>query len=318
MYDTECISSIYERITRTILATLILYYCIKKVMASTVYFITIIAMLHVITYQSTVQAETSLDIDYTVVDTTIRPTSTLCIYYPSAAETEINDPEMKETVIQLLTTKGWDSGSVYMNTYTDLASYSKDPSLQCDYNIVLVQYAQNTELDISEIAQVLMFNWQCSPMDITLYYYQQISEANKWIAMGDDCTIKVCPLNKQTLGIGCVVTNDTTFETITQNEKMAILDVVDNVNHKISYTTTSCTMQNCIRKGLRENVAIIQVGGPEVIDSSSDPMTNPQMLRSSRINWKKWWQVFYTIVDYINTIINTMSSRSSSNSVIPR
>nr|WMZ16890.1 outer capsid glycoprotein [Rotavirus A] len=239
-------------------------------------------------------------------------TSTLCLYYPTEARTEINDNEWTNTLSQLFLAKGWPTGSVYFKEYDDIATFSVDPQLYCDYNIVLMRYNSSLELDMSELADLILNEWLCNPMDITLYYYQQTDEANKWIAMGQSCTIKVCPLNTQTLGIGCQTTNTGTFEEVATNEKLVITDVVDGVNHKLDVTTTTCTIRNCKKLGPRENVAVIQVGGADILDITSDPTTAPQTERMMRVNWKKWWQVFYTIVDYVNQIVQAMSKRSRS------
>nr|QGX01801.1 VP7 [Rotavirus A] len=238
--------------------------------------------------------------------------STLCLYYPAEARMQINDNEWKDTLSQLFLTKGWPTGSVYFNEYTDVLEFSVDPKLYCDYNVVLIKFVAGQELDISELADLILNEWLCNPMDITLYYYQQTGEANKWISMGSSCTIKVCPLNTQTLGVGCQTTNTSTFETVAENEKLAIVDVVDGVNHKLDVTATTCTIRNCNKLGPRENVAIIQVGGSDVLDITADPTTSPQTERMMRVNWKRWWQVFYTVVDYINQIVQVMSKRSRS------
>ncbi|AHZ32538.1 capsid glycoprotein VP7 [Rotavirus A] len=239
-------------------------------------------------------------------------TSTLCLYYPTEAATEINDNSWKDTLSQLFLIKGWPTGSIYFKDYTDIASFSVNPQLYCDYNLVLMKYDATLQLDMSELADLLLNEWLCNPMDITLYYYQQTDEANKWISMGSSCTIKVCPLNTQTLGIGCLTTDTNTFEEVATAEKLVITDVVDGVNHKLNVTTNTCTIRNCKKLGPRENVAVIQVGGPDVIDITADPTTMPQTERMMRVNWKKWWQVFYTIVDYVNQIVQAMSKRSRS------
>nr|QGX01816.1 VP7 [Rotavirus A] len=239
-------------------------------------------------------------------------TSTLCLYYPAEAAREINDNSWKDTLSQLFLTKGWPTGSVYFKDYTDIASFSVDPQLYCDYNLVIMKYDAGLQLDMSELADLILNEWLCNPMDITLYYYQQTDEANKWISMGSSCTIKVCPLNTQTLGIGCLTTDTNTFEEVATAEKLAITDVVDGVNHKLSVTTNTCTIRNCKKLGPRENVAVIQVGGSDILDITADPTTAPQTERMMRVNWKKWWQVFYTIVDYVNQIVQTMSKRSRS------
>nr|AGO66889.1 outer capsid protein VP7 [Human rotavirus A]AGO66890.1 outer capsid protein VP7 [Human rotavirus A]AGO66891.1 outer capsid protein VP7 [Human rotavirus A] len=239
-------------------------------------------------------------------------TSTLCLYYPTEAATEINDNSWKDTLSQLFLIKGWPTGSIYFKDYTDIASFSVDPQLYCDYNLVLMKYDATLQLDMSELADLLLNEWLCNPMDITLYYYQQTDEANKWISMGSSCTIKVCPLNTQTLGIGCLTTDTNTFEEVATAEKLVITDVVDGVNHKLNVTTNTCTIRNCKKLGPRENVAVIQVGGPDVLDITADPTTMPQTERMMRVNWKKWWQVFYTIIDYVNQIVQAMSKRSRS------
>nr|ABI84124.1 outer capsid protein VP7 [Rotavirus G3]ABP01680.1 outer capsid protein VP7 [Rotavirus G3] len=239
-------------------------------------------------------------------------TSTLCLYYPTEAATEINDNSWKDTLSQLFLIKGWPTGSIYFKDYTDIASFSVDPQLYCDYNLVLMKYDATLQLDMSELADLLLNEWLCNPMDNTLYYYQQTDEANKWISMGSSCTIKVCPLNTQTLGIGCLTTDTNTFEEVATAEKLVITDVVDGVNHKLNVTTNTCTIRNCKKLGPRENVAVIQVGGPDVLDITADPTTMPQTERMMRVNWKKWWQVFYTIVDYVNQIVQAMSKRSRS------
>nr|WBV74422.1 VP7 [Rotavirus A type 3] len=253
--------------------------------------------------------------DQTLQNSTLEEThltSTLCLYYPTEAKTQINDNEWTTTLSQLFITKGWPSGSVYFKEYTDIGTFSINPELYCDYNIVLVKYDSNMELDMSELADLILNEWLCNPMDITLYYYQQTDEANKWIAMGQSCTVKVCPLNTQTLGIGCQTTNPATFEEIATTEKLAIVDVVDNVNHKLDITTATCTIRNCKKLRPRENVAVLQVGGADILDITADPTDKPQTERMMRVNWKKWWQVFYTVVDYINQIVQAMSKRSRS------
>nr|AWQ35918.1 VP7 [Rotavirus A] len=239
-------------------------------------------------------------------------TSTLCLYYPIEAATEINDNSWKDTLSQLFLIKGWPTGSIYFKDYTDIASFSVDPQLYCDYNLVLMKYDATLQLDMSELADLLLNEWLCNPMDITLYYYQQTDEANKWISMGSSCTIKVCPLNTQTLGIGCLTTDTNTFEEVATDEKLVITDVVDGVNHKLNVTTNTCTIRNCKKLGPRENVAVIQVGGSDVLDITADPTTMPQTERMMRVIWKKSWQVFYTIVDYVNQIVQAMSKRSRS------
>nr|QAY29562.1 VP7 [Rotavirus A] len=237
-------------------------------------------------------------------------TSTLCLYYPNEASNEHKDTEWKDTLSQLFLTKGWPTGSVYFNEYAEIVEFSIDPKIYCDYNVVLVRFASRLELDISELADLILNEWLCNPMDITLYYYQQTDEANKWISMGHSCTVKVCPLNTQTLGIGCSTTDTKTFEEVAISEKLAIVDVVDGVNHKLDITTNTCTIRNCKNLGPRENVAIIQVGGSDILAITADPTTSPQTERMMRVNWKKWWQVFYTVVDYINQIVQVMSKRS--------
>nr|BAA23285.1 VP7 [Rotavirus G3] len=238
--------------------------------------------------------------------------STLCWYYPTEAATEINDNSWHDTLSQLFLTKGWPTGSIYFKDYVDIASFSVDPQLYCDYNLVLMKYDAALQLDMSELADLILNEWLCNPMDITLYYYQQTDEANKWISMGSSCTIKVCPLNARTLGIGCLTTDTNTFEEVATAEKLVVTDVVDGVNPKLNVTPNPCTIRNCKKLGPRENEAVLPVGGSDILDLTADPTTAPQTERMMRVNWKKWWQVFYTIVDYVNQIVQAMSKRSRS------
>jgi len=239
-------------------------------------------------------------------------TSTLCLYYPNTADVGMDDANWKETVAQLFVTKGWPSTSVYFNDYNTLDQFSINPQFYCDYNIVIVEYTTNNLMDINEIVNLILYNWECNPMDINLYYYAQTSNDNKWIASGNNCTVSVCPLNTQTLGIGCSTTDNATFEQIALSEKLVIMDVVDDVNYKIALNQQTCTIKNCNKKDERLNVAVLQVGGPDFIDLSEDPVTVSKDPRVLRIQWKKWWQVFYTIVDYINNLVNVMFARSRS------
>nr|AUV48519.1 VP7 [Human rotavirus A] len=239
-------------------------------------------------------------------------TSTLCSYYPTEASTQITDGEWKDSLSQMFLTKGWPTGSVYPKEYSSIVDLSVDPQSYCDYNLVLMKPDQSLELDPSELAPSILNEWLCTPMDTTSYYYQQSGESNKWISMGPSCPVNLSPLNTQTLGIGCQTTPADSFQMVAENEKLAIVDVVDGINHKPNLTPTTCTIRNCKKLGPRENVAAIQVGGSNILDITADPTTNPQTPRMMRVNWKKWWQVFYIIVDYINQIVQVMSKRSRS------
>nr|AWQ35958.1 VP7 [Rotavirus A] len=239
-------------------------------------------------------------------------TSTLCLYYPTEAATEINDNSWKDTLSQLFLIKGWPTGSIYFKDYTDIASFSVDPQLYCDYNLVLMKYDATLQLDMSELADLLLNEWLCNPMDMTLYYYQQTDEANQWISLGSSSTIKVCPLNTQTLGIGCLTTDTNTFEEVATDDKLVITDVVDGVYHKLNVTSYTCSMSNCKKLGPRENVAVIQVGSSDVLVMTSDSTTILQTESMMLVTWKKSCQVFYTIVDYVNQIVQAMSKRSRS------
>nr|ABG35511.1 outer capsid glycoprotein [Bovine rotavirus A] len=313
MYGIE-----YTTILISLISVILLNYILKsitRVMDYIIYrFLFVVVLIATVTnaqnYGINLPITGSMDTAY-VNSTQDEPflTSTLCLYYPTEASNEIADTEWKNTLSQLFLTKGWPTGSVYFKEYADIAAFSVDPHLYCDYNIVLMKYVSTLELDMSGITNLILNEWLCNPMDIPLYYYQQTDEANKWISMGSSCTVKVCPLNTQTLGIGCSTTNPDTFETVATTEKLVITDVVDGVNHKLNVTTETCTIRNCKKLGPRENVAVIQVGGSNILDITADPTTAPQTERMMRVNWKKWWQVFYTIPDYVNQIVQAMSKK---------
>nr|UKG23792.1 VP7 [Rotavirus A] len=247
-------------------------------------------------------------------DTGVSLSSTLCLYYPRKAVVALNDTEWTNTLSQLFIVKGWPKGSVYFKEFEDLKKFAINPQFYCDYNVVLAMIEADNPDDeeIPEIADLILNEWMCNPIDITMYYYTQMDENNKWIGMGENCTISVCPLNTATLGIGCTVSDNTTFENVAESQTLAVVNVVDQVQHKIAYDVQKCTLRNCNKLGPRENVAIIQIGGAQFVDMSDNPATDPRVLRMMRINWKKWWEIFYTIVDYVNQIVQVMSKRARS------
>lgn len=233
--------------------------------------------------------------------------STLCFYYPTSAATQMADNSWQDTISQLLAVKGFPLGAVSFFGYVDILTFSSDPKLNCDYNIVLIEMtAQTYQLDVNELANLLLHEWQCTPMTINLYYYQQTSPDNQWIAMGTDCDISVCTLNQQTVGIGCNTADVATFEMLAENEKLAMINVPDGVNFKINYQTTTCTVRNCYKVGDRLNVAILQVGGAEFFENGDNPTLSQKSARYLRVDWKKWWQVFLIVVDYIRDIVEVM------------
>nr|AIY25925.1 glycoprotein [Rotavirus A] len=316
MYGIE-----YTTKLNVLLSVILLNYRLKSVTRIMEYIIYRFLLIFVALFALTTAQNYGLDIPITGSMDTVYAnstreevflTSSLCLFYPTDESTQIRDGEWKDSLSQMLLTKGWPTGSVYFKEYSNIVDFSVDPHLCCDYNLVLMKYDHNLELDMSELADLILNEWICYPMQITLYYYQQSGESNKWISVGSSASVKVCPLNSLSLGFGCQTTNVYPFDTVAENEKLAIVDVVDGINHKINLTTTTCTIRNCKKLGPRENVAVIQVGGANILDITADPTTNPQIERMMRVNWKRWAQLFYTIVDYINQIVQVMSKRSRS------
>nr|AXF38710.1 MAG: viral structural protein 7 [Rotavirus D] len=229
--------------------------------------------------------------------------NTICLLHPA-----ISEPNWQDTLNQLLLAKGIPLSSVIYVKYDNLEDIVISNSFTCDYNIVLIDahnYDDAKYSNLDQVIDILMYNWQCYDMDVNLYYYAQ-KAGEVWMTSGT-CTVKVCPLNQQTLGIGCNVANPDTFATLTDNsDKFELIDVVDDINYKINISVDQCKIRRCYRQSERTNVAIIQVAGYNVYDISESPVTYKTNARMMRINWKKWWAVFYQVVDFINDIITTM------------
>lgn len=231
--------------------------------------------------------------------------SKLCLNYPKEAADQMADAEWTKTISQLFVSKGWNQGSIFFRQYNDWNDLVGKLKFDCDFNVFITP-SSFTPQQLDMLAMHVLFEWECEPMDVTMYYYEQIGDDNKWLATGSTCEVKLCPLSHATLGIGCIVTDPTTFEKMMDaSDTMLYMDVPDYVRFKLN-TSGTCEILNCRKLGIRQNAVIINSGAQTFIDASFSPTTFPQMNTMLRVNWKKWWQVFYTIVDYINAIVNTM------------
>lgn len=247
----------------------------------------------------------------------------LCIYFPSSAvgtpgpnkaDGLINDNNYAQTLAALFETKGFPKGSVIFKTYAKTSDFINSVEMTCSYNIVIIPDDLTHSEAIEQIAEWILNVWKCDDMNLDIYTYEQIGKDNLWAAFGEDCDVAVCPLDTTMNGIGCTPASTETYEVLSNDTQLALIDVVDNVRHRIQVTSTTpnqiqCKLKNCIKGEARLNTAIVRISTSSSFDNSLSPLNNGQTTRSFKINAKKWWKIFYTIVDYINTFVQSMTPR---------
>lgn len=264
------------------------------------------------------------DINYNGnVETVINATNpfdvnSLCIYFPASAVGSpgqgqanglLNDNNYPHILATLFETKGFPKGSVLFKTYAKPIDFINSIDMTCSYNLVLLQDNPSDSESVENIAEWILNVWKCDEMNLDVYTYEQIGDNNIWAAFGNDCDISVCPLDSTASGIGCIPASTETYEVISNNTEIALLNVVDNVRHRIQINQANCKLRNCIKGEERLNTAIIRISSSSSFDNSLSPLNNGQNTRSFRINAMKWWKIFYTIVDYINIFIQSMAPR---------
>nr|ASV45670.1 capsid glycoprotein VP7 [Rotavirus C]ASV45687.1 capsid glycoprotein VP7 [Rotavirus C] len=242
----------------------------------------------------------------------------LCIYFPNAVvgsqgpgktDGKLNDGNYAQTIAALFETKGFPRGSIVLKTYTKVSDFIDSVEMTCSYNIVIIPDSSSDSEAIERIAEWILNVWRCDDMNLDIYTYEQTGIDNLWAAFGSDCDISVCPLDTTMNGIGCSPASTETYEVLSNDTQLALLNVVDNIKHRIQMNTASCKLKNCIKGEPRLNTALIRISTSSSFDNSLSPLNDGQTTRTFKINAKKWWTIFYTIVDYINTIIQTMTPR---------
>nr|BCU08707.1 polyprotein [Bovine rotavirus C] len=254
-----------------------------------------------------------------VINTTnIFNVESLCIYFPNSAVGQpgpgksdglINDNNYAQTLAVLFETKGFPKGSVNFNTYTKLSDFINSIEMTCSYNIIIIPETLANSETIEQVAEWVLNVWKCDNMNVDIYTYEQVGKDNFWAAFGDDCDVAVCPLDTTMNGIGCTPASTETYEVLSNDTQLALIDVVDNVKHRIQLNQVTCKLRNCVKGEARLNTAIVRISNLSSFDNSLSPLNNGQKTRSFKINAKKWWKIFYTIIDYINTFIQSMTPR---------
>nr|QGH58831.1 outer capsid protein VP7 [Rotavirus C] len=242
----------------------------------------------------------------------------LCIYFPLSAvglpgpgkaDGMLNDNNYASTLAALFETKGFPKVLVNFKTYTKSSDFINSVEMTCSYNLVIIPDSLTDSEAIEQIAEWILNVWQCDDMNLDIYTYEQPGNENIWAAFGRDCDISVCPLDTTMNGIGCSPASTETYEVVSNDTQLAYLDVVDNVRHRIQMNQAKCQIKNCVKGEARRNTASVRISTSSSFDNSLSPLNNGQMTRSFKINAKKWWKIFYTIVDYINKFIQTMTPR---------
>ncbi|WLG17102.1 VP7 [Rotavirus K] len=235
----------------------------------------------------------------------------LCLIYPQEAETEMKDTDYKTTLAALFETKGFPQGSVSFFPFAKVEDIIALLDNQCGYNIVIIKDGTNDEEKIEQLVEFILHNWRCVLMEANLYYYTQQSESELWIGMGTDCDVSVCPVTPQGLGIGCNAAVTSTYEPINNDTTVALLNVVDDVRHRVEWNSATCNLKSCKKGEPRFNTAVLRVSKLAAFDTSTSPVNMGSDARLYRVNIGKWWKIFYTIVDFVNQFIQSMSAAKS-------
>nr|AJL35093.1 outer capsid protein [Porcine rotavirus C] len=242
----------------------------------------------------------------------------LCIYFPASAvgspgqgkaDGLLNDNNYASILAALFETKGFPKGSVNFITYARPVDFITSIDMTCSYNIVLIHDNLANSETTEQIVEWILNVWRCDEVNLDIYTYEQVGNDNIWAAFGNDCDISVCPLDTSANGIGCIPASLDTYEVISNNTEVALLNVVDNVRHRIQMNQAACRIKNCIKGEERLNTAIVRISNSSSFDNSLSPLNNGQNTRSFKINAMKWWKIFYTIVDYVNIFIQSMAPR---------
>lgn len=260
-------------------------------------------------------AQYTENIDIELSDTALaEKRGTICLYIPTAAATELGKnnakPTWQEILNQLFLTQGILMGDVTYIQYNEVNELFQSKT-RCNYNIYVVHGPD----DLSYTAQLLLNKWECVKYDFNIYYYeQQKGNYLKFKGSGVNCNAVACPVDISTLGIGCVSTDANTYELVTQND--AFIDLIDQQKYRMNITGTqsiNCYYEDCKLIGPDYSSYLIVASTESYfrnVDGDLDPLT-PAGARMTRINFKKWWQVFYQIVQIINDLVNRMTKKGT-------
>lgn len=280
-------------------------------------------LIQVHAYYDSIYNDDFLDLEFDELIPPFHGNFLLCIYVPESAATALseNNPNTmpwQEIVARLLEGKGIPYGNVKFIIYTAL-DMSKSSFDACSYRIYIL--GDNEKNIAQDAVDSLLHYWDCVAFDYTIYYYEQKGIFDRLRYEGPDCTVALCPLDQNLLGLGCTTTDNTTYENVSSSNGM--IDIINNRKFRVIVRNTQtnlvneqCKLWSCTYAGPRYDTMIIQAFSNVVpyVDVDLDRL-NVDEQRSNyyiRINWRKWWDIFYIIVDSINTIINTFRTVDTS------
>lgn len=237
----------------------------------------------------------------------------VCIHYPSYAEQNL-DADWKTTFLYMMNVKSFNPNSVIFMPYDDIITSAAKCKDDCFADFWLMETGMNNVTDITTAVAYLSYEWLCSDMDVSLYFYTQNSENDFFVGSGLNCSMHVCLLDTATtLGKGCVATDDTTFETVSGNTKSAIVDVTDEFTYRLSVDSTQCKWRFCTQGERKNNVFVLTMGPAIDIDDAMQTQQKESVeeyqVYQTRIQWKEWWNMFYKLVEIANKVISSLSGK---------
>lgn len=275
--------------------------------------IILIAILRFFGYTLAQTENVNVEFPETVVSERL---GSICIYVPKTAADEMatNNPTVTWDVIvrKLLVSQGVTEGMSHLLKYDDYPSLFKMKS-RCDYNIYVVDGDSQT-INTEYAVQLLLNKWLCTEYNFDVYFYEQ--QQNHYLHYTDvgTCAAVACPLDSETLGIGCVSNDITTYETVSDDS--AFIDLVDGVRYRMNISTNAagCYYEDCEIIGTDPSAYLVIATKSQQVrsfDDDLDPISQNMKGRAARFNFKKWWDLFYKVVQVVNQIVQGMSKRVS-------
>lgn len=238
----------------------------------------------------------------------------ICFYVPQSAINELSgnnqNPTWDVIMKRLLVSQGIPMELSHIVPYTGSDNLVELKS-KCDYNIYIINSDALTNIDYT--LQRLMNVWRCTVYNYNAYFYEQKPGHYLHYIDKDSCSAVACPLDDTTLGIGCVSNNLNTYEKLSDDS--AYIDTIDGVKYRMNISTPSaqCSYEDCELLYADKSSYVILASATQSIkitDTDLNPLTLDNNLNLSRFNFRKWWDIFYKIIQLTNNIIQGMSKRS--------
>lgn len=237
----------------------------------------------------------------------------VCVHYPSYAEKNL-DADWKTTFLYMMNAKSFPPNSVVLMPYEDLLTAAAKCRDNCFADFWLLETGLQNITDISTAVSFLSYEWYCTKMDVTLYFYTQQTEKDFFVGTGTDCSMSVCLLDAgTTLGKGCITTDKATYEKVSGPRKSAVVDVTDTFTYRLEVESAKCDWQFCTQGEMKTNVFVLTMGPSIDIDDTMQTQQGEQIselqVYQARIQWREWWNLFYKLVELANKVISSVATK---------